>query len=118
VNQYQKFCFLGVFSLGAMSFHEVAQAQYFGSSFTPQFITPYHGKPEQIRPDLYGPNGSDPAPRFRSSNSPRRSFDKAACDAAMEKQFQGVDMGNMLSDPITFGKRLELIMSSTPACHK
>jgi hypothetical protein len=36
----------------------------------------------------------------------------------MEKQFQGVDMGNMLSDPITFGKRLELIMSSTPACHK
>jgi hypothetical protein len=43
MNRLQKFCLLGVFSLETMSFHEAAQAQ----------ITPYLGKPHQIRPDLY-----------------------------------------------------------------
>jgi hypothetical protein len=43
MNRLQKLCLLGVFSLETMSFHEATQAQ----------ITPYLGKPHQIRPDLY-----------------------------------------------------------------
>jgi hypothetical protein len=86
MNRLQKFCLLGVFSLETMSFHEAAQAQ----------ITPYLGKPHQIRPDLYRKQNDGtiletktgdtydmkgnllkPAPRFRSPNSspsPSRTY--------------------------------------------
>jgi hypothetical protein len=64
MSQRQNFCFCGFVLMGAMSLCEVAQAQI------PYTAPPalYWRKPEHIRPDLYGPNGSDPAPRFRSSD--------------------------------------------------
>jgi hypothetical protein len=53
----------GVLFLGVMSLCDAAKAQY---PYAPPPAIDYL-KPEQIRPDLYGPNGSDPAPRFRRS---------------------------------------------------
>jgi hypothetical protein len=67
MNQRQQFCFFGVLFLGAMSLSGVALAQFAPDPF-------FYRKPEQIRPDLYGPNGSDPAPRFRSSPSSSSQF--------------------------------------------
>jgi hypothetical protein len=119
--KYQKLCLLGIVSFGAISFCDVARAQY---PYAPPPAIHYL-RPEQIRPDLYGPNGSDPAPRyrsprFRSSDSPSSSFNKAACEAALTRQLQAqqTDMNVAMSDPVAFGRRLQLIAESTPACRR
>jgi hypothetical protein len=64
MSQRQNFCFCGAMLLSTMSLCDVAQAQF---PYAPPPAIDYL-KPEQIKPDTYGPNGSDPAPRFRSSD--------------------------------------------------
>lgn len=67
-----------------VSFSKVANAQM-GGAYTPatspfNFPPPdanVYRKPEHIKPGLYGPNGSDPAPRSRSPNrvpTPSRTY--------------------------------------------
>jgi hypothetical protein len=76
------FSMAAVIAAFSVSFSKIANAQM-GGAYTPatspfNFPPPdanVYRKPEHIRPDLYGPNGSDPAPRFRSPNSsPSRTY--------------------------------------------
>jgi hypothetical protein len=85
MKRLQQICFFGSLLLGSVTFCDVARAQP---------ITPYWGKPHQIRPDLYQRRndgtilerntgniydsrdnllrpggGANPAPRFRAPNS-------------------------------------------------
>jgi hypothetical protein len=87
MNKHYKCYGVGVLLLGVMSLCDVAQAQY-----APPAID--YLKPEQIRPDLYGPNGSDPAPQFRSpsqsspptSQSTPEPIDQSSINAPSQKK--------------------------------
>jgi hypothetical protein len=101
-----------------VSFFKVANAQM-GGAYTPS-TSPYsypappaidYQKPEQIRPDLYGPNGSDPASQFRPSNpsSPpvntTRTYSEEKCVAANLSQLsQGLNGNNFMARMEAFGE--------------
>jgi hypothetical protein len=68
--------------------------------------------------DVYDRKGNLLRRANGSTSSNGGQFNKAECDAAMNRRMQGVDMRDMLSDPFAFGKLLESEMSSIPACHK
>jgi hypothetical protein len=88
MSKHYQFYGVGILLLGTMTLCDVAQAQY-----PPPPAIDYL-KPEQIRPDLYGPNGSDPAPRFRSpsqsspstSQSTPESIDQSSINAPPQKK--------------------------------
>jgi hypothetical protein len=121
MNQRQQLCFFGVLFLGAMSLSDVASAQFAPDPF-------FYRKPEQIRPDLYGPNGSDPAPRFRSPNnssstpsSRRMTHREKECAAALNRRLQEenlkIDDSNFIARTEEIGKLMNSWAASAPECH-
>jgi hypothetical protein len=82
MHSHNQLLSFGVAFVGIINAVDIVKAQ---GAFTPatspfNFPPPAaidYQKPEQIRPDLYGPNGSDPAPRFRSPDrapTPSRTY--------------------------------------------
>jgi hypothetical protein len=118
MDKFKKSLSLAVVACGTVGFSQASLAQYYVPMQPP---VPRHDTmfPRRDRP-VVQENNFSPAPRYRSSDSPRGSFDKAACEAGINRQLQAqpIDMNEAMADLAAFNRRMQLMIESIPACRR